>query len=80
MICMMSFFSITGLASGFSLLGEYPENAVMDPLEQHMEFLGLMLAIACVAVVITIIVMLCRSYRLRRLQSSEKDHVYKRKH
>ena len=77
---MISIFSITELVPGFLRFGEYPETAVMGPLDQYMEFLILMLAVASVAVVITIIVMLCRSYRLKRLQSSEKDHVYKRKH
>ena len=39
-----------------------------------------LLAVACIAVVIVIAVLLCRSWRLNRQKKPVKDHVYKRKH
>ena len=80
MIRMMSIFSITGLVSGFLRFGRFPEDSVMNPSEQLMEFLILLLAIASMAAVIAIAVMLCRSWRLNRLKHPVKDQVYKRKH
>lgn len=80
MIRMMSIFPTMEFVSCFLHIGELPEADAMESSEQLMEFLILLLAVACIAVVIVIAVLLCRSWRLNRQKKPVKDHVYKRKH
>lgn len=80
MIRMMSIFPTTEFVSCFLHIGGLPEADAMESSEQLMEFLILLLAVACIAVVIVIAVLLCRSWRLNRQKKPVKDHVYKRKH
>lgn len=73
-------FPITGVVSGILYSG-FPEAEMQEPAGQLLEFLTIMLAVFFVAVtVVSVVVSLYRSWRLRRLTNPMKDYIHTKKH